>query len=162
MSAVVGIDLSSFAVDLVKLDEDSHHAEWTRVELTGKLAFDRLRSLRAAMPPASFWDDVYLVGIEQVFGLGGKSTTALQRVYGAVVACVPVSVQLWEVHPSEWRKSLGLAGNASKDECARAVIGLIGPSWPHLGCPQDPLDAYAIAYSARETNAKAIQAATAA
>lgn len=167
MSAVVGIDFSSFAVDLVKLEENTDSARWTRADLVGQHAFDRLRSLRAEMPGGSFWQDVYLVGIELPFGRGqGRTQAVLQRVYGAVVASVPLQIPVWEIHSTEWRKGLGLKGNADKNECGQAVKELLGltvdfrnetgPLFAANVWPQDALDAYAIAYTAREQNAKAI------
>src|SRR5262245_1131470 len=49
MSAVVGVDLSTRAIDLVKLEEDSNEATWTRCELAGKDAWERTLNVRVAL-----------------------------------------------------------------------------------------------------------------
>jgi hypothetical protein len=176
MSSVLGIDLSTRAIDLVKLSENDNAATWTRVELEGKTALERLRSLRYEMTvgywtprdSSFFFDDVYLVAIEAPMSRGQPGTLAkLSRVFGAVVVCLPSSLEVWEVSPVAWRKELGLPGNASKGECAAVVRRLVSPpaysvsgspedfypSWP-----QDALDAYAVAYYARQVNARGIAA----
>jgi hypothetical protein len=38
---VLGIDLSSRAIDLVLLDENCDRAEWSRIDLEGATAFER-------------------------------------------------------------------------------------------------------------------------
>lgn len=159
MSSVLGIDLSSFAIDLVRLDEETNAAEWTRVTLgTDKTpALDRLRNVALLMPPPSFYDEVYLAAIEVPYGTGQAGTQAkLNRVFGAVLACLPQSLHVWDVMPGAWRKELGLPGNASKTECAVAVQRLrraqdVYPRSLEVW-PQDALDAYAVAFYARTVN----------
>jgi Holliday junction resolvasome RuvABC endonuclease subunit len=161
VSRVLGIDLSSFNVDLVTLDEDSDAAGWTRVALgTDKdSALDRLRRVAEAMPPASFYEDIYLAAVESPYGtrLERGTQAKLNRVFGAVCACLPARVHLWEVMPGDWRKALGLKGNASKEECAEAVRALwLAVPGSAGDVPQDALDAYAVAYYAREHNHRGV------
>ena len=157
MSSVLGIDLSSKAVDLVKLDETTNQATWRRVELEGKTAFERLRSISYRMPFRAYLDDVYLIAIEAPMSRGQPGTLAkLSRVFGAVLMWIPSGFEVWEVSPVAWRKELGLPGNASKEEAAFAVDDLRGPGTPDW--PQDALDAYAVAYYAREQNRRGIAA----
>lgn len=155
MSVVVGVDLSTVAVDLVRLDETGNDAHWEHLHLEGKTAFDRLRQVRRVMPGPSWYDDVYLVAVEAPMSRGQSGTLAkLSRVLGAVVACVPAPLVVWEVAPAAWRRELGLSGHASKEQVAEAVDDLRGLArtlWP-----QDALDAYAVAYYARELNARAL------
>jgi Holliday junction resolvasome RuvABC endonuclease subunit len=54
----------------------------------------------------------------------------------------------------QWRKELGLSGHATKEQAAEAVDALRGPG--ALAWSQDALDAYAVAYYARELNARAV------
>jgi Holliday junction resolvasome RuvABC endonuclease subunit len=160
MSSVLGIDLSTRAIDLVKLDESTNAATWTRVELEGKTALERLRNITkdSIHRHTGFWDDVYLVGIEAPMSRQQPGTLAkLSRVFGAVVACLPPLLEVWEVSPVAWRKELGLPGNASKEECADAVRN-IHMSITSYNWPQDALDAYAVAYYARQVNARGIAA----
>ena len=170
MSRVLGIDLSSFNVDLVAIDETTDFASWARLELgSDKVhALDRLRQVPVLMPTTSFYDDIYLVAIEEPYGSNQAGTQAkLNRVLGAVLACIPQEVQVWTVMPGDWRKALGLPGNASKEEAALAVCALRQDElvrwnvehWPHREWevwPQDACDAYAVARCARDRNARAV------
>ncbi len=170
MSRVLGIDLSSFAVDLVLLDEDRDEAEWTRLVLGDEktTALDRLRQVPTLMPRASFYDDIYLIAIEEPYGSNQAGTQAkLNRVLGAVVACLPSNVQIWTVMPGDWRRALGLKGNASKEEAALTVCAIRQEAlsrwnvahWPHREWevwPQDACDAFAVARYARDRNQRAI------
>jgi len=160
MSCVVGCDLSSFAVDLVRLDETTNHATWDHLHLNGKSALERLRQVPLVMPRWSWFDDVYLVAIEEPMSRGQPGTSAkLNRVLGAVVACVPATVELWLVRPADWRKALGLSGHASKEQAGEKVDELRGAGAPWS---QDALDAYAVAYYARTVNARGLTASLAA
>lgn len=164
MSSVLGIDLSSFAVDLVKLDETTLHADWRRVTLTGETAFDRLRSVREEWPDSDYFQDCYLSAIEIPWGMRQPGSQAkLNRVFGAITALLPRDLQLWDVLPKAWRAELGLKPSASKNECGTAVVNLClqatDVAMTHaLIWPQDALDAYAVAYYARSVNERALRA----
>ncbi len=156
MAAVLGIDLSSKNIDLVWLDEDGPGARWERLPLAGPTSFARCRAVRAAMPPASAYEGCYLAAIERPRTQSMVSAAALFPVFGAVLACLPAALEVWDVLPQHWKQGLGLGGNASKHEAACAVDDLRGvgsPDWP-----QDALDAWAVAYYARELNARGVGA----
>ena len=113
---ICGIDVSTKAVDLVLIHIDDHQPPvWHRYELAGQDAWERTRSIPHAMPTRhdSMWDDVAAIGVENPAGTHGAH--AIQRAVGAVLACLPplTLVQPWR--PSEWRKAVGLPGNATKD-----------------------------------------------
>lgn len=157
---IVGIDLSTFAIDLVKLDEDTDDATWFRAELgtSKRPKLERLRSIRANMPVASWWDDVSLVGIEQPAGRSRGGLSDVAAAYGAALQAIPASIRVRQFRPAEWRKACGLPGNCSKDEVALFATklrleqaGREGLRGIHLW-PQDARDAYAIAYAARSIN----------
>lgn len=164
MSAIAGIDFSTHAVDVVLLDEnDVEPPVWHRYELTGANAFDRARQARF-LP--TVWDDVLAVGIEDP---RGYNAGALYRVQGAVLARIPAATLVHPLVPSQWRKLVGLPGNASKADVAAHAVSLhkeaeyahymqwrdwqscelhdefyTPPDWP-----QDALDAYCIALATR-------------
>lgn len=149
---VVGIDLSSRAIDLVKLAENDDEATWLSVPLVGANAWDRARTIRHAMPPAIWWDDVYLCAVEQPFGPSRRAQSVLMRAQGAILAAIPADIEVWEVTPQQWRTHLG-------------VPNKVKPSWSYFPpsffddyWPQDARDALAIALYARDTNAQAIAA----
>lgn len=174
MSCVIGIDLSSHAIDLVRLDELDNHAEWLRVDLAGASAWDRTRMVKQTMPSASWWDEVYLCAVEQPFGMSRRAQSVLMRVQGAVLASIPQSIETWEVNVADWKKQLGLGTKKPTFSDLQAVMPGLLLEWRRLGVttgfaaiplaealkdvPQDALDALAIAYYARETNAKGIAA----
>lgn len=158
MSAVLGIDVSSFAIDMVLLDENTNQTVWDHIPLEGATAFDRLRDVPRRMPRWSWYDDIYLAAIEAPMGRGEGGTQAkLNHVFGAVVACLPRGLQtVWQVAPHEWRKELGLPGNAVKQVCAARAVELGAyPDW----ADQNAYDAWAVAWYARQVNARAIEAA---
>jgi hypothetical protein len=145
--SVAGIDFSSRCVDVVLLDEDSDAATWHRFELKGQDAFDRARDVRHSMPlrTGGFWDQAIAIGIEDP---RGYNAGALYRIQGAILACLPWQTLTHPLIPSSWRKTVGLAGNASKLAVAEWTIRHapleIADKWP-----QDAFDAYAIAYATR-------------
>lgn len=154
MSYAVGIDLSSLAIDLVRLDENTNQAQWRRVALEGETAWERTRTVREAMPCWAWWDDVYLAAVETPFP---DQQGVLRRVQGAVLASIPGPVLVWEANAGQWKRHLGLPGNASKEAVAVAVSERFAfgvPDWP-----QDALDALAVALWARDVNAAAVRRA---
>lgn len=151
---VAGIDLSTHAIDVVAVDEDTDAATWHRFPLSGHDAFERARDVWPALLEGGIvglMEDVVACGIEQPRGHHG--TVHIARVQGAVLASLPrrLLVQPW--NPSEWRKACGLPGNASKRAVWEFVIdnepdGNRG--WSVLeDWPQDACDAYCIALATR-------------
>lgn len=173
---VVGIDGSTFHLDLVKLDLDSDRAEWTRHSLPSeKLAWDRIQGARALPLGGTYWDDVCLVGVEQPAGRG-DSPLLISFTLGVLLAHVPERIPVLRLMPSEWRKACGLPGNSSKEHVGQWVNGrrtttgdvtVRNGESVHLNFttgekliewPQDACDAYAIAYAARAINQTAATA----
>jgi len=113
-----------------------------------------------------YWDDVYLVAIEEPFArVKGKSLLILNRVVGAVVASLPPELRVpercWLVAPHEWKAGLGLKGKPSPDDIER----IAGTANPFTGsefrepASENARDAYCIAMWARDLNAKGVAAA---
>lgn len=149
LALIAGIDYSTRAVDIVLLDEDTDAATWHRFELKGADAFDRSRKVREALHGSfGLWDDVLACGIEDPRGFNAGS---LYRVQGAILSCLPHGLLVHPLIPSEWRKTVGLSGNASKADVARfAGARLVGTTWAgSLIWPQDACDAYCIALATR-------------
>lgn len=147
---VAGIDFSSNAIDVVLVDlDDQRPPEWNRFPLVGQDAFDRTRSIAQAMPARSsvLWDDVLAVGIEHPAGKFG--TGAMMRVQGAVLAMLPVSVLVKAWPPGQWRKAVGLPGNATKEDVMEHALSQwwfdASDPWP-----QDACDAHCIALATRD------------
>jgi hypothetical protein len=151
---IAGVDVSSFAVDVVFV-EDFGNPIWVHVGL-GKEgnAFDRARGVLKAMRNAVSEDGncslrflmemCSAVGIEEPRGFNPGPAF---RVQGAVLQFLhPDSlVQPWV--PSQWRKKVGLKGNCTKDEIKEFVYEALGEKiykWP-----QDACDAWCIAEATR-------------
>jgi hypothetical protein len=149
---VLGIDLSSKAIDLVLLDENHDTARWERVTLEGPDAFQRARDVRRKMPLPSWFvnNDVYLVAIERPFVRRGQDVIRL--VQGAVLSCLGRELEVWEVSPSQWKNHLGVPMRTKPDRAAFPAFHLFAPTvWE-----QDAYDALGVALYARDLNAKAI------
>jgi len=143
---VLGIDLSSHAVDLVFIPYDTDgDPAWLRFHLVGSDAFDRARSVAEHMcgPHSSLYDDVLAIGIEDP---RGQNAGALYRVQGAILAQLPAHKLVEKWIPSRWRKAIGLPGNCTKAAVAQWAAQWIpaGQSWP-----QDACDALAVAVATR-------------
>lgn len=169
MASVVGVDLSTRALDLVKLDESSNRAEWVRCELEGKNAWERTLKVRRAIVSgvpsrghgkgmryrveSSWWDDVYLVAIEAPYGHGSD---LLNRVVGAVAASLPARLRVpercWIVRPDEWKRGLGFSGKPGYKD-----VGLLSDA-EFWNDDQNARDAYCLALWARDENAKGVAA----
>ena len=64
MSIVLGIDFSSYAIDIVGVDQDDlEPPTWTRYTLIGQDAFDRTRTIGHFMPSrsSSTYDNVIAI-----------------------------------------------------------------------------------------------------
>jgi hypothetical protein len=150
---IAGIDYSTRAIDIVLLDEDSDAATWHRFELAWpdfSDAFARARSVPVNVPGprAEFWDDVLAVGIEDP---RGYNAGALFRIQGALLTRIPRDKLVHPLIPSQWRKTVGLPGNASKDDVARwANAHWLQPlDAPRILPQQDAYDAFCIALATR-------------
>lgn len=160
---VVGIDGSTFHLDLVKLDIDSDRAEWTRHSLPNeRLAWDRIQAARSLPLGGTYWDDVCLVGVEQPAGRG-DSPLLISFTLGVLLAHVPERIPVLRLMPSEWRRHCGLKGNATKEQVQtwaelKRLDAAPRGEWEYPVTravqvwPQDACDAYAIAYAARAIN----------
>lgn len=139
---VCGIDLSSFAVDMVFVDlETDGPTWWYRFSLEGNDAWERTRNVRDKLPSRTgrTWDDVVAIGIEQPAGHHG--VLPLIRVQGAILQCLPAATLVQPYTPARWRVLAGLRGHALKADVKERSLELGGkPEWP-----QDGHDAHLIA-----------------
>lgn len=147
---VVGIDLSSRAIDIVRVQENDYTADWLSLPLHGLTAWDRTRDISRQMPTSSWFDDVYLCAIEKPFGPSRRGQAVLMRAQGAVLAAIPERIPVWEVTPDESRRHLGIP-NARKPQWPDLPASLFDDYWS-----QDARDALAIALYARDVNAQGI------
>ena len=148
---VLGIDLSSKAIDLVLLDENADKAAWQRITLEGDSAFERARDVADKMPAPGWFADhgVYLVAVERPFVRHGQDVIRL--VQGCVLARLPRALPVWEVSVSQWKRRIGLP---IREKPSAGSFPFNTP----IGWAQDAYDALGVALYARDENAAAVAA----
>jgi len=109
------------------------------------------------MPMPHWWDDVYLAAIEVPESRFRVSLRAQLPIVGAIVACVPRKVEVWDVAPADWKRPLGIAVNDKPTLGDMPAIEIVPPDSGDWS--QDAIDALAIALYARDANALGIEAA---
>jgi hypothetical protein len=160
VSAVAGIDFDSNGVFVALVDEDD--GGWLghqQIDLAcgpGD-SFQRSRRVRDLMPSRGSWDaaGVVAVGIESTFSRDFRAATALARVQGAIVSCLPRTVPLYllTAHGRKrpgWKLLTVGQTNASKAHVKQWAINRGAPA----GLVQDTYDAFAIAIAARHLNTR--------
>jgi Holliday junction resolvasome RuvABC endonuclease subunit len=155
---IAGIDYSTHSIDVVLLDDDLDEARWfrRRVDDRGKGAIAAARRVRDVMPARGAWDDegVVAVGIEQPFSKGMDTIKALAMVKGALLACLPVDVPIYEIAPTTWKKQFAGHGGATKAEVRALAIPFFNlgilEDVGRRSLPTDVTDALGIAYAARQ------------
>lgn len=159
---VHGVDYDShrIAVCGIELEEDSMFTWTGEYRRKGETAFYAIRRIpwilreqRWTRDPLGLW------WIEHAFGHGPSDFT-LGRVQGAIVASLPWTGVVNEVSSSEWKKGVGLKGNAAKAdyiptlreraESFASAFELAKDMSEHV------LDAFGIALYARAQNALAV------
>lgn len=156
---IAGCDVSSFAIDLVLLEDDTDDATWHHYPLTGRTPFERVRTLRAVFPSRSWWEDhgVWLLGIEEPYSQSKGVAKALGLATGAVCALLPADLTVIQTPPQEWKRLTVGKASASKGDVydwSRDQLGHRFEKWK-----QDGYDAYAIARAVRLLNNDAADAA---
>lgn len=122
---IAGLDLSTRAVDCALVDQDTGDllelCHWPLVAVGD--AFDRSRWVRDSMPSRGWWLDkgVIAVGIENPAGRVG-AVRHIARVQGGVLACLPTTLLVHPLEPAEWRRLVGLPGNAPKHEVMQFAL----------------------------------------
>ena len=155
---VLGIDLSSKAIDLVLLDENANRASWTRIDLEGPSAFERARDVAGKMPQPGWYEahGVYLVAIERPF-LRASRNDVVRLVQGCVLAEIPRKLHVWEVGQQAWKSHIGFKGKGKPPFTAFPEIA--DPEDLFDAWSQDAYDALGVALYARDENARGIETA---
>lgn len=143
MTTFAGIDFDTHAVHLVLLDEEGA-ARYRCFTLEGTDALERTRAVRDAMPSRGWWADggVVAVGIELPFG---PNKGRLWPVFGAILSCLPRWLLVQPMTASGWRKHVGLAGNATKQDIYSFAREKAGSNVWLDHWPQDACDAFCLA-----------------
>lgn len=170
---ILGVDLSTKAIDLVYLNPETLDARWNRIPLQ-KLAKDanreqRLQSsrdMRDLMPTRLHLEHhgVYLLAIEAPTGTHNiRTTQQLHIIFGAVLATLGKHLPLLTFTPDEWRGELNLPKRRPKDagrnwlkhrSVAWAIEHGAQSDWDDNAC-----EALAVAHAAMNVNARALEEA---
>lgn len=151
--SVVGIDLSSKAIHVAVLQEDSNDASVHIVRLDKQRgdATTRIRRMRDLMPARGAYADlgVTLIALERPIAL--HSNVPLM-VYGALLQLLPAELPLLELRADDWRKECALPLRGASSDLKAASKRFARQLWTNA----DPIfddnvaEAYLIAWAARE------------
>lgn len=161
---ILGIDVSTKAIDLVYLNEDTPHGNWQRINLPqpathiASRRVDQARAIRDSLRhEAERLETVYLAGIEDPAAYrGGQAIKALGILTGAIYASLPRHITILPIRVQEWRRELGLHPRASKADAQNAARALGANPWLQ-DWPQDAYDSWAIAHAAHRINTRAAE-----
>lgn len=168
MTAFAGIDYDTHRLHVVVI-ADGHHPYVGQAKLRERQAtpYDATRGVLAGLNrlvSAALDDlDPFMLdaAVERGWGASRRSDFLLGSIYGAVVAswsCVasrsPRIGGIQSVPTADWKRTLGVAGNARKETANAAAADLWASMWG-TPAPGDPnlLDAFALALVAREAAA---------
>ena len=154
MSVYAGIDYSSYAIDLVLLDEDTNRATHIRRRLDTAPgdATARIRRIRDALPPRANWaDTAAAIGIEKPMSRTGRGADTMQFALGAILACIPTTTNLALIRADDWRRTCGLPVRAAREQHKRNAIDFAARMWTNRPATIDDnaADAFAIAWATR-------------
>lgn len=155
---IAGLDISTKAIHICSLPEDTNEAQLHVVRLDTERGdvTERIRRLRDRMPSRGAWrDEGYtLIAIERPY-FAAQSIGPMMAVYGALLQLFPANMPLLELKSDEWRKACGLRLRKRRDEGSdvlkRESVAFAREQWrdpPPLD--HDAAEAFAIAYAARE------------
>jgi hypothetical protein len=163
---IVGVDLSTRAIDLVAIDEDEPaRADHLRIPLEQPW-WEAARWMRMSFVDHDLYRwledrSVHLAGIERPYGPNRQAIASLHTILGAFLAALPYTVAAFEITPADMRRELGLPGNCAKAGMHRAIREAIwrpDGKWSHTGSapwldwPPDAYDAWAAAYACLRIN----------
>ena len=159
MTAVAGIDFDSNGIFVAVVDEDS--GGWVG-QITCDLqcgpgdALARARRVRDLMPARGSWADsgIVAIGLESTFSRDFRAATALCRIQGAIIACLPRDVPLQLLTAGGRRKpgwkllTVGAASDLTTSSKAEVKEWALEHGAPP-GLVQDHYDAFCIARATR-------------
>lgn len=120
-TVIGGVDVSTKSIALVvlssKTGEVSRFDEFPIPDLKalGNNKAERCRVI-AETGFVSALRRVSVLYVEQPMGRQVKGVAEVERVVGSVLACVPRKTAISLITPAEWKKIVGMKGNAQKDE----------------------------------------------
>lgn len=164
---IAGIDLSTRAIHVCELPEDTNEATLHVIRLDTERgnALERIRRLRDRMPARSAWRDAgcTLIAVEKPFSRG-PGIAPMMAVYGALLQLFPADLPLLELRSDDWRCECGIPIRKPKDAGSdfhkRAAVAFAREQWKNAPVFDDNgADAFCIAWAAREIDVRRGRAA---
>lgn len=158
---IAGIDLSSRALHICTLHEDTNHADIhvVRLDLQRGDATTRARRLRDLMPARTAWADqnTTLIALEKPFFHGHQGLVPLLLVYGGLLQLIPPDMPLLELRADDWRRECSLPTRGDKTLLKKAAQRFARDVWadPPAALDDNTADAFCIAWAAREIDIRA-------
>jgi hypothetical protein len=155
MRPVMGTDYSTFGLDAVILDAEGGHAHWRSWSFDGTTSLERARAVRSALPSQFYWRDagVVQIAIEQPMSRGKNALIPLMRTLGAIHACLPDDIDVWELTAVDWRRELGLKMTAKRAVSKAEALAFASMNWVNppleIDTSDNVADAFCIAWAAR-------------
>jgi hypothetical protein len=162
---IAGIDLSSRALHICALDDDTNEAtvHVVRLDLQRGDATTRIRRMRDLMPARTSWADagVTLAGLERPIAI--HSNVPLM-VYGALLQLLPADLPLLEVRADDWRHECALPTRGDRSKLKKAAVDYARHVWtnPPDVFDDNVADAFCIAWATREIDIRRAQEGAAA
>jgi N6-adenosine-specific RNA methylase IME4 len=164
---IAGLDISTRAIHIVSLPEDTNHAQLhvVRVDTTRGDPIERIRRLRDRMPARSAWADsgCTLIAIEKPFHRG-PGIALMMAVYGALLQLLPADLPLLELRSDDWRRECGIPirkpREAPDNWHKRRALEFAREQWRDAPpFDHDGAEAFCVAWAAREIDLRAVRAA---
>lgn len=157
MSYYAGIDVSTLAIDVVLLDEDTNRAEHHRRRLDigpGK-ALTRIRRIQDAMPARRQWADsgVLAIAIEEPYNRASMSgQVPILMAIGGILQTIPTNIHVGLMRADDWRRACGLPTRGQRQDLKAAAIDFARRNWTNAPAHIDDnaADAYGLAWAMRE------------
>lgn len=156
---IAGIDISTRAIHVCTIPEDTNQAELHVVRLDTERGdtVDRIRRLRDRMPARGAWYDTgcTLVAIEKPFHRGVANVAPMLMVYGALLQLFPDDLPLLPLRSDDWRAECGIPirkpRDAGSDWHKKQAVAFAREQWRDAPVFDDNgADAFCIAWAARE------------
>lgn len=160
---IAGVDLSTRAIHICSLPEDSNDAQMHVVRLDTERGdyVARVRRLRDRMPARSAWRDagITLIALERPYSHHPATLAPMMLAYGGILQLLPPDVPILELSPSEWRKECALPQRG--DQVKPAAIAFARRMWPSPPAALDDnvADSFCVAWAAREIDLRRARSA---
>lgn len=155
---IVGCDISTRAIHVIGLPEDTNHAQLhvVRLDVDRGTITERVRRMRDLMPARGAWADLgaTLIAVERPYSHQAATLAPMMLAYGGLLQLLPVDVPLLELGAPEWRRECGLPQRG--DDRKAAAIRFARDLWVDAPAAIDDnaADAFCIAWAARELDVR--------